>query len=238
MGSCLSFGHLVLKFMNFFRSNKIYLDSETVAERLRSRRQAKNFKLKEAAKKLNISEKYLNNLEKGEYGQLPHGVYGKNFLREYALFLGLDYGRLAKDYEAEISVLEPKRRKEIFSKQIIKRRYFLALPKILKNIIIFLVIVICFIYLGYRINKIISSPLLLVNNPGLDIITDQTSILVTGKTETEANLTINGESVLSDKNGDFFQLINLKNGLNLITVTARKKYSRRHTIIRQILVNK
>ena len=74
--------------MNLFKSNKIYLDSETVSEQLRSSRQAKKLKLSFIAKKLNINEKYLAALEKGEYKELPHGVYGKNFLREYALFLG------------------------------------------------------------------------------------------------------------------------------------------------------
>ena len=222
--------------MNFFKSNKIYLDSETVAEQLRSSRQAKNLKLKEVAKKLNINEKYLSILEKGDYLKLPHGVYGKNFLREYALFLGLDYKRLIKDYDAEINILEPKRQKEIFSKQVIRGRYLWAVPKIIRNIVIFLVISVCFIYLGYRVDKIISPPLLLVSYPSLDLITSQTSILISGKTEAEANLMINGESVLSDKNGDFSQLINLKNGLNLITITANKKYSRSNTILRQILV--
>lgn len=222
--------------MNLFKSNKIQPDSEPVAQQLRSGRLAKNLKLKEVATKLNINEKYLASLEKGEYSQLPRGVYEKNFLREYALFLGLNYNQLAKDYAAEINILEPKRQKEIFSKQVIKGRYLWVLPKIFKNIIIFLVISVCFIYLGYRLNKIISPPILLVNNPSIDLITSQTSLLVSGKTETEANLIINGESVLSDKNGNFSKLINLKNGLNLITITANKKYGRSHTIIRQVLV--
>ncbi|MDD4901351.1 MAG: helix-turn-helix domain-containing protein [Patescibacteria group bacterium] len=223
--------------MSLFKANKIYLDSETVSEQLRSGRQAKNLKLKDVAKKLNISEKYLDFLEKGEYGSLPHGVYGKNFLREYALFLGLDYNRLAKNYETEAGVYESKKQKEIFSRKVIKERYLWAMPKILRNIIIFLVIAVCFVYLGYRVNKIVSPPLLIIDLPSADITVSQTSLLVSGRTEAEANLTINGESVLSDKNGNFSKLINLKDGVNLINITASKKYSRNNTIIRQVLVN-
>jgi cytoskeletal protein RodZ len=222
--------------MNFFQANKIHLDAETVAERLRSARQFKGFKLGEIAKKLNIQEKYLEYLEKGEYGLLPSGVYGKNFLREYALFLGLDYKPLAKDYETEINILEPRRQKEIFSKQVIKGRYLWTMPKIIKNILIFLIIIICFIYLGYRLNKIIAPPLLTINNPAINLTTKETALLVSGQTEAEAQLIINGEHVLSDKNGGFSQLINLKNGLNVITVTASKKYGRSNTITRQVLV--
>jgi cytoskeletal protein RodZ len=222
--------------MTLFQSNKIYLDSETVSEQLRSSRQAKKLKLSEIAKKLNINEKYLAALEKEEYDKLPHGVYGKNFLREYALFLGLDYKKLAREFEEEINVLEPRRQKEIFSKQVIKKRYLLAMPKILRNIFIFSIICICFIYLGYRVNKIISPPLLIIDNPATDLTINQNILQVTGHTEAEADLTINSQTVLTDKNGNFSQAISLKNGINIITITANKKHSRSNTIIRQILV--
>lgn len=222
--------------MDLFKSNKIYLDSEMVSEQLRSARQAKKLKLSLIAKKLNINEKYLTALEKGEYEKLPHGVYEKNFLREYALFLSLDYKKLALDFEAEINAIEPKRQKELFSKQIIKKRYLLAIPKILKNILIFLIICVCFIYLGYRVNKIISPPLLIINSPAADLTTSQTSLQITGQTEVEASLTINGQIVLTDKNGSFSQTISLKNGINIITITANKKQGRGSTIVRQVLV--
>jgi transcriptional regulator with XRE-family HTH domain len=222
--------------MNIFKSNKIYLDGETVSEQLRSARQAKKIKLSQIAKKLNINEKYLASLEKDEYKELPHGVYGKNFLREYALFLGLDYNQLALDYETEINILEPKRQKELFSKQVIKEQYLLAMPKIFRNVLIFLVISVCFVYLGYRINKIISPPLLTITSPAANLITDKNALLVAGKTQAEANLMVNGETVLSDKNGNFSKIISLKNGINIITITARKKHGRDNTIVRQILV--
>jgi cytoskeletal protein RodZ len=222
--------------MALFKSNKIYLDSETVSEQLRSSRHAKKLKLPLIAKKLNISEKYLIALEKGEYEKLPHGVYGKNFLREYALFLGLDYKKLTLDFETEINLIAPIRQKELFSKQVIKKRYLLAMPKILKNILIFLTICVCFIYLGYRVNKIISPPLLIIDSPAANLTTNQTSLSVTGRTEAEANLIINGQTVLTDKNGDFSQTISLKNGINIITITANKQHGRGNTIIRQVLV--
>jgi len=222
--------------MNLFKTNKIHQDSEPVAKQLRAGRQAKNLKLKEAAKKLNINEKYLIALEEGNFNQLPRGVYEKNFLREYALFLGLNYGQLAKDYEAETNALEPKKQKEIFSKPVIKGRFLWIMPKILKNILILLIIAACFIYLVYRVNKIISPPLLIIDRPGLNLITEETSLTVSGKTEAEANLTVNGESVLSDKNGYFSKTVNLKNGINKIIITASKKYGRSNTVYREVLV--
>jgi cytoskeletal protein RodZ len=221
-----------------FKSNKIYSDSPGIAEQLRSSRQAKNLTVKEVAKKLKIKEKYLTCLEKGEYDQLPEGIYGKNFLREYALFLGLNYGQLAQDYEAEINDLKSRRQKKIFSQQVIRGRLLWAMPKILKNILIFLVVLACFAHLVYRLDKIISPPPLLVTSPSADLITDQNSILISGKTEAETNLIINDENVLCDKNGNFSKSINLKNGLNKIVITASKRYGRSNTIVRQVLVKR
>ena len=97
-------------------------------------------------------------------------------------------------------------------------------------------ICVCFIYLGYRINKIISPPSLIIDSPGANLTTDQNSLRVNGRTEAEANLIINGQTVLTDKNGNFSQTINLKNGINIITITANKKHGRGNTIIRQVLV--
>jgi len=222
--------------MTPFKSNKIFLDSNTVAEQLRSTRQAKKLKLKNVAKKLNINYKYLRALEKGDYNKLPTGIYGKNFLREYAIFLGLDYNKLNKIAAAEKNITEPTNQQELFSKQVVKNRYFLAIPKIVKGFIIAIVVIICFIYLGFKLNKIISPPDLFINSPVENLITKKHSLAITGKTEPEVQIVINGELVLSDKTGEFAKEVSLKQGINIITITACKKYGRNNTVVRQVLV--
>jgi cytoskeleton protein RodZ len=57
---------------------------------LREARQAKGFSLVEAEVGTRIRSKFLNALEEGNYDELPAEVYTKGFLRNYALFLGLD----------------------------------------------------------------------------------------------------------------------------------------------------
>lgn len=221
--------------MLLFKTSKIYLDSETASEQLRRARQEKKLKLPQISKKLNIKETYLSCLEKGEYEKLPQGVYGKNFLREYALFLGLDSKKLIRDYENETSACKRQNPKELFLKQIVKKKHLLAAPKIFKNILIFFIICVCFAYLWHEINKIISPPFLLISSPSADFTTDANFLVITGKTEAEAGLAINGQTVLTDKTGNFSQEITLKNGVNIITVTASKKYGKDNTVIRHVL---
>ncbi len=222
--------------MNQFKSNKIFLDSETIAEQLRSTRQEKKLKIEDISRKLNISKKYLEALEKGKFNELPTGVYGKNFLREYSTFLGLNYSEIEKIFNKEIDVEKKAHHKELFSRQVAKIRYFLAAPKIIKNLIIAVVIITCFSYLGVAMKKIVAPPNLIVENPYEKIITSDKSIDIIGITEAETQVSINGDSVFSDINGRFTEKINLKTGVNIITITAQKKYGQKNTIERQILV--
>ncbi|MEA3463979.1 MAG: helix-turn-helix domain-containing protein, partial [Patescibacteria group bacterium] len=202
----------------------------------RKARQEKKLKLKDIAKKLNINLKYLRALEAGEYKKLPTGIYEKKFLMEYAVYLGLNYNELIKAFTAEKNTVRHQGQKELFSKQVIKKRYFLALPKIIKSIIIVIVIIICFTYLGFGLKKIIAPPYLFVYSPEKNFITQNRFIKVIGKTEEEAQIIINGATVLSDATGEFAKTVNLKNGINIITITACKKYGRDKTVIRQVLV--
>lgn len=222
--------------MTNFKSNNISLGNESVAEQLSKVRQEKKLKLKEIAKKLNINYKYLKALEKGEYNKLPTGVYGKNFLREYALFLGLDSNELVEIFKQEINIQQNPEQQQLFSKQRVKKREFLAVPKIIKSIVIVIITVVFFIYLGISLKKIISPPNLLIYSPLEDVTTEKKSISVIGQTDPEAQIVINGEQILSNINGEFSKTINLKNGINIITITACKKYGRDNTIVRQVLV--
>ncbi len=176
-------------------------------------------------------------MAQGRLDKLPAGVYGKNFLREYASWLQLNI----KNYKNLFSETTPGGKKEkqnfIFSQAIPRITNFLAVPRIIKNILIIIAVIICIAYLGFRLQQIISPPILTITNPADNITATDNIILVQGFTEPEAEIKINGETVLADAAGNFSKPINLKNGLNTITITAKKKYSREHKINRNIIVN-
>ena len=222
--------------MKNFENNKIFLDSETVAEQLRSARQEKKIKLHEVSEKLNINIKYLEALEKGNFEKLPTGVYGKNFLREYSIFLGLNYKEIEKVFQKELDIVKKSPSKELFTRQVARAQYFLAIPKIIKSIIILIIVLACFTYLGFAIKQFTSPPELIVENPNKNLVTTDKTINIIGETEAESQVLINGNYVLSDTKGSFTKKINLKKGINIITITSKKKYGRENTIIRQILV--
>jgi cytoskeletal protein RodZ len=62
----------------------------SLPERLLAAREAKGVDLYRAERDTKIRARYLGALERGDYRELPGAVYTKGFLRNYALYLGLD----------------------------------------------------------------------------------------------------------------------------------------------------
>src|SRR3954451_19452964 len=64
--------------------------SPSLPERLFAARDRKGVDLYRAERDTKIRARYLGALERGDYKDLPGAVYTKGFLRNYALYLGLD----------------------------------------------------------------------------------------------------------------------------------------------------
>jgi cytoskeletal protein RodZ len=218
--------------MNIFTPKRL-ATTDGFGEKLRQARLFKNMRLEDVSRKINISTKYLSALEEENFDNLPSGLYRKNFLKEYANYLGLDSLELIKQLETtpeNDSVDNP------FSQKILKKSTFLVFPKIIRNILFFLSVIICFLYLIFYFQRIVSAPSLTIIYPEKNLLIKNISIDIKGQADKEAEIKINGELVLNNNNGLFSQTVNLKKGLNTITISAKKKYSRESTATRQILV--
>jgi len=221
--------------MVVFQKNTIISEKDLVAEAVREARLEKNISLKEAVKATGIRQKYLEAIERAEWHKLPAGVYGKNFLREYALFLGLKSGELVALYEKN-QTLSSNTKKDLFSKQVVNFRYFLSIPKLAKSILIIFIAAICFSYLIFSVKSIVTPPSLSLSSPNDNMITEKKTVDFIGNSEPEAEIQINGNKILSDSSGFFSKKIDLKDGINTITIVAKKKYGSETVIKRQILV--
>jgi len=218
--------------MPVFTPKKLAIE-DTVGEKLRQARHNRRLNIEPIAKKLKIRAEYLRLMEDERFDKLPAGLYGKNFLKEYALFLGLKPTDLFKDLDDKLFGEE---NSNPFSQKVLKSHKLLIWPKIIKNILIAGAVLICFLYLIFYFKNIITAPDLIITQPDKNILTKASSITILGQTEPEAEVRINDEIVLNNNKGVFFQTVNLKKGLNSVTISAQKKYSRVQVITRQILV--
>ncbi len=222
--------------MDLFNKKKIILDIDVVVEELRENRRRKGLELEKIAKELNIKIEYLQALERGDFSILPIGIYGRNILRRYAEFLGIDKEELIKIFEQEKAVSSQQKAKGLFVQRASRIHYFLFLPKIIKGIVVSSVVLACFLYLAFGLKKIVAPPFLKIIYPPNDFVTAQHNIEIRGITEPEAEVAINGEMVLTNNDGSFTKVVNLKSGLNVVDIVAQKRYSQKHIIKRQILV--
>ncbi len=218
-----------------FKKNRILFGNDGLGERFRRARVNADIKIEDAAIAININPEYLRALEEGQWQRLPAGIYRKNIIMSYGRFLGLEENDVVSRFMRE-NEKEEKEKRDIFSRKIPHASYFFPTPKIIRSAILIAVVLVCVGYLGSCFKEIVSPPKLIVFAPESDFITNQANIEIKGVTEPEAEVVINGESVLTDAAGNFIKTINLKIGLNTILVSAQKRYSQKNSITKQILV--
>lgn len=218
----------------FFQKKPLSFDSETIGQQLRNAREEKKLTIKAIAKKLIIKPDYLEALERNDQNKLPKGVYAKNYLREYARFLGLDYQSLDEQFFNENKTIK-NIDKGVFERQIVAKKYLVAVPVVVRNLLIGLVALFCLIYLVVLINRIFQAPFLIIDQPSGDIATTERQLIINGRTQPESDVTVNNQGVQVASNGNFKKEVYLEKGLNTITITSKKKNSRTATVVRRIL---
>ncbi len=209
--------------------------SKTLGERLRKVREEAGATLAEAADATGIRQLYLEALEKGAYTEIPGPVYIENFLKRYADFLKVSPEFVIDLYKhQEQKVLK----KEYRTKWPLAegRQRVIITPRILKFIGISLVVLIGLGYVGFEVMRIFSPPRLTVSSPGDNLTVSEVTIPVTGSTEPDITLTVNGKQIYLDEKGNFSEIVSLQAGLNVITVSAAKKRSKPTVVTRRILV--
>lgn len=72
---------------------------ESVGEKLRRTREAKNISLDQVSRETNIAKRYLQALEEEDVSQFPGDTYAMGFLRNYAEYLGLNSAELITLYK-------------------------------------------------------------------------------------------------------------------------------------------
>ncbi|PIS42530.1 MAG: hypothetical protein COT24_03100 [Candidatus Kerfeldbacteria bacterium CG08_land_8_20_14_0_20_40_16] len=221
-----------------FREKEIS-EARTLGDKLRLAREEERITLEAAEARTRIRAEYLKYLEESRYEKLPGEIYIRNFLITYAKFLHLNPQRVINLFEEESKIYQKvtsleKRPKN--GKSIVPTHPFLN-PHFIRNSLIVLVILILFFYLGLELNKMISPPLLIVDNPsGDNIVTTEHTIEISGMTEKESKVLINGEEIAQNQDGYFQAAVDLKEGINVLKITAEKKHSKESIVYKHIKV--
>lgn len=187
----------------------------------------KGITLKKASADLNIASRYLEAIENFQPSMLPGKEYFDKFLTVYAKYLGIK--------EEEITNLKSltaeNKKRSTFGDQNLLSIY----DWIVRGLIV-LAVVGFLLFLVFRINAIFMPPQLAIAYPQDGLITNERQLQIKGNSVVEAEVVINNRAVLVSPTGEFLTMVDLQSGLNLIKITAKKRYSRINEVEIRILL--
>lgn len=189
-----------------------------LGQRLHQERIRRGLSLQDVSRATKIQPSFIMAIEKGEYHKISSPSYAKGFVRNYAQFLGLPTKEVLAlfrrefDTEKSYKVLPETytKKQEIVVKRTKVRFTLLAL---------FGILLLGGVFLLYQYRSAFFSPSLVVETP-TDAIQTASEIVVTGKTEPSATLTVNNEPVALDPEGNFRKTITVFPGKSVIVVRS------------------
>lgn len=201
---------------------------KTVSQILSSERKRKKWTLEEVYKFTKINPVYIKALESGDYSTFNGKVHAKGFLKIYAQFLELDIEELLafwrREYEGEYE--RGLRGKKLTN---LKKSIFPALSKItlgyksLSVLAAALLVIGFFTYILYQYNKYSGDPILIVSSPKDGAVVKANFVDVAGNTEAESEMYLNNQVIPLDEGGNFTTVIQLTEGVNVLTFSVKNR---------------
>jgi cytoskeletal protein RodZ len=198
-------------------------------ERLLAARERKGVDLYRAERDTKIRARYLAALERGDYRELPGAVYTKGFLRNYALYLGLDPDEVLLQWRRERG--DPREPQAVIAVPrpiAAPRRGLTFSPSLIVFAILTLIVFAFAGYLAIQLLRFAKPPSIAVTDPAvavLDVDESATDYLLRGTTSPKATVSIatpgrDPYSTSADADGDWSQLVELRRGRNQFEVSA------------------
>lgn len=182
-----------------------------------------------ASRDLVIKKEHLEALEEENWQELPEPAYVKGYIKSYA-----EYLKLNPDFVLAIYRREFDERK--FPQKLVTRseeRFFITPTKLL-NLIFALAIVIFITYIAVQYSSVFSAPKLDISSPQNNEVTTVPVIKITGKTEKDTTVSINGNFAPVDETGNFSYEYILADGKNTFEIIASFRLSPKNKITRTV----
>lgn len=205
---------------------------QTLGELLQSGRVQAKLTLTQLSRKTKIPIKTLINLEKNHFTRLPALAYIQGLVKNYAQAVGLDPFKstsvLKRDYDRHrVERIIPQN-----LAQPLNQSFFHLSRNLLAGGAILLILA---FYLGITIFRLYRPPSITLTQPQ-EAQEVSSPVLIKGKTDRDANLTLNDKTVNLEPDGSFTTIYNGSPGayeLKLVSTSRRRKTAEliRHIII-------
>jgi cytoskeletal protein RodZ len=208
----------------------------TLPERLYAARERKGVDLYRAERDTKIRARYLAALERGEYGELQGDVYTKGFLRNYAIYLGLDPEEVVAQWRRERG--NPPAPKQVLAvpKPIASPRAGLNFsPGVVVAALLTVLVVAIGVWLGIQVMRFAKPPTLAVTSPReatVQLSEDATSYTLEGSSIPGATISIElaggARQTSADSTGAWTMPVDVRPGKNEFKVDATDPDTGKH----------
>jgi cytoskeletal protein RodZ len=200
-------------------------------ERLLEARERKGVDLYRAERDTKIRARYLAALEQGEYAELPGAVYTKGFLRNYALYLGLDPEDVIRQWKRERGdATIPAEPVLAVPRPIEAPRQGLTFsPAVVVAALLTVLIAVFAVFMGVQLIRFAKPPTLAVTDPStavIDVSEDTTAYTLRGTSIPNATITVAAAGKeqpyreSADSAGNWSVDVELRRGRNQFDVNA------------------
>jgi cytoskeleton protein RodZ len=204
-----------------------------IGQLLRTARQQRGVTLDAAAAALRIPKRQLAALEECELSDFSAEVYARGAFMKYAAYLGVETLQTQKAFMRALG-----ESREPIPLKLLTPRSWLA--RVLTPYWLFAMIggvaaLVVGSYVVWQLQSFLRLPDLVVLEPQQAIVQDM-DIMVKGKTEQNATVTVNDQPVLIEPDGSFAAPLTLRPGINIVRVEAKNAAERRRIIQKDLLL--
>lgn len=202
---------------------KIIDQDRTLSELIGEARIRKGVTVEEASRALHIQTHHLQALEDGHIDALPGEVYARRYLERYCLFL-------------DIPAMEAREKLELLLKEglwartpreiKVKQGHLTPWPRLIRIGAATLLLFLLMGFFGVKLITLRRPPPLTVDYPPDGLATHLSEVVVSGITEPEARLAVNGIAVPVSEEGRFSLPLKLSQGINYIQVTVARRFGK------------
>jgi cytoskeletal protein RodZ len=201
----------------------------SLPERMYAARERKGVDLYRAERDTKIRARYLGALERGDYKELPGAVYTKGFLRNYALYLGLDPDEVLDQWRRERGEARDATPVIAVPRPIAAPRQGLTFSPSIIVVALLTVFVLAFgAYLGMQVLRFAKPPSIALTDPVSRVVTvdeSTTTYTLRGTTLPGATVSIatpGGDpyQVSAGPDGDWTSDVDLRRGRNQFDISA------------------
>lgn len=193
----------------------------TAGEVLKKKRESLGRSIELVSQETKMQKRFITYIEDNDFSKFDSEVFLTGFIKIYSHYLGLDTEKVLALYRRSKPQKKTSKGKSI-EPIWTKYRKIILTPKSIITILSAVFFIAILGYIGLQIYKFQSPPKLTIDSPIDAITVSDATLTVEGTTQPGAILEINSSLTPIDTQGHFKQEVTLKEGINVITIKARK----------------